>query len=292
MDRKVKTPGKGKSGFQKFKNRLSFLIILAFAGFVFYMGWIQIRIPEGKYALVYTKTGGYDRTLIEPGQFVWRWENLFPGNLSLHFIDLVSMPGSLDISGYLPSGELYGTFIHEPDAFRFSVKAEYRFSSSEDQFVSLIESGAYSPDTMESNSNQYISEVNTLVRQYVIDHSPLSPGGMAEVEKDLISLVSDTYPGFILESFRITGYSYPDQDLYEAAKSLYISGISALREVEMKEEQSTTRAGTITARKMDLLRSYGEILSEFPVLLQYFGLDREKLDPALFAETGLSSESP
>jgi len=292
MDKKLKVAKKGKSGFQKFKNRLSFFIIIIFAGFVFYVGWIQVRIPEGQYALVYTKTGGYDRTLIAPGQFVWRWENLFPQNLTLHFIDLVSVPGEYKLDGFLPSGELYGGFIHQPDAFKFHLKAEYRFSVKEDQFVSLIEQGKYNSKTLDKNYQQHISDVNRTIGQFIIDHSPISPETLGETEKDLIQVISDSYPQYKMESLHITTFTYPDLDLYKRTKSMYLEGLATVKEVEMKKEEANVKVQTITARKIDLLRLYGQVLSDFPVLLQYYGLDKDKLDPSLFISAESSSESP
>jgi len=292
MNKKVKVAKQGKSGFQKFKNRLSFFIILVFAGFVFYMGWIQIRIPEGQYALIYTKTGGYDRTLIAPGQFVWRWENLFPGNLSMHFIDLVTVPGEFQLDGTLPSGELYGEFIHEPEAFNFHFRAEYRFSIKEDQLVSLIGSGQYDAESLNTGNRQYISDVNRTIGNYLTVHSPLSPDSIGQTEEALILKITDDYPQFRIENLHITSFVYPDLDLYEKTKYLYLEQLAVTKEIDKKTEQTNEKVETITARKMDLLRLYGEILSEFPVLLQYFELEKEKLDPSLFIESDPSAVSP
>jgi hypothetical protein len=50
-----------------------FIILLIAGGCAFFFGWIQILIPAETYAVAFTKTGGFDDEVIEPGKFVWRW---------------------------------------------------------------------------------------------------------------------------------------------------------------------------------------------------------------------------
>ena len=283
---------KGKSAFRKFKNRLSFLILLAFAGFVFYMGWIQVKIPEGKYALVYTKTGGYDRYLLSPGQFIWRWENLFPENMTLHFIELKSRSAAGSLSLNLPSGDMYAEFIDRPDAFEsaFSWLVTYRLK--ENSFVSRVREGSFSIDSMDSEYSRYEEDVQRMVSGFLKDKSlevPMDPQAAAD---RIASSVNAMDTPFELESLRFTDISTPDMELYENTRAIFMEHLKQLNLIERQAEQSAAVRESDREQKMNLLREYGEVFSKYPVLLDYYGLDREKLDPGLFREEDPPPESP
>jgi hypothetical protein len=248
MKNKVKVKKEGKSTFRKFKNWLSFIIILVFSAFVFYIGWIQIKIPEGNYALVYTKTGGYDSRLIAPGQFVWRWENLFPENMTIHFIELKTSSGDYHMEGFLPSGELYGEYIRTPDAFHYILDLEYRFSINQDEFVSLIESESYSTQLLEERNQQYRRDTNHIIQDFMLHQTALNPQGIKEVENDLRMRISEADSRFNLEDLRIRSYQYPDTELYERTRSFYLDDLAVLRKIELQAEQDSTQIETVSMR--------------------------------------------
>lgn len=292
MKTKVKVKKEGKSAFKKFKNRLSFFIVLVFAAFVFYLGWIQIKIPEGKYALVYTKTGGYDSTLIAPGQFVWRWENLLPQNMTIHFLELKQQREELKIEGFLPSGELYGEYINKSDAFRYLLDVSYTFSLKDDQVRFIVESEAFSPQALDEQYALYRQEANSLIETILLAHTPFRPEDIQDVESTVAVAVAEADSRFNVDSLKLRTFRYPDFLLYEKTREYFLNELALVREVELKAEQKSAVIENETMRKMDLLRLYGEILSEFPVLLEYYELDRDKIDPSLLKNTGMDTESP
>jgi len=277
MAKKPKPPKTGKSSFKKFKNRLSFLIILAFAAFVFYVGWIQIRIPEGHYALVYTKTGGYDRQLIAPGQFVWRWENLFPQNLTLHFLQLKTEYGTMVLDAYLPSGKLYGEAIHHPDAFHYSMELEYHFSLNKDALDDLLIQELYDSDSLPTLYDDYRSRCNRLIREKItedLDKGGFSLDELDKIEKELIRTLEEQNPNFVISDLKINSYSFPDWELYEISRQNFIEELEQMRKIDFLAEQQSAQIEDKTLRKMDLLKQYGEILTEYPVLLEYCNWNR------------------
>ena len=48
------------------------ILLLVIGGVVFFFGWIQILLPPGTYAVINTKTGGYEEKAIPAGDFAWR----------------------------------------------------------------------------------------------------------------------------------------------------------------------------------------------------------------------------
>ena len=47
------------------KGFISFIIILLFAGFIFYLGFVSFRVPVGKYGVMTSKTSGVYQKIIE-----------------------------------------------------------------------------------------------------------------------------------------------------------------------------------------------------------------------------------
>ena len=289
---KEKSKRKGKSAYRRFKNRLSFLIILAFAGFVFYMGWLQIRIPEGKHALVYTKTGGYDRYLIAPGQFVWRWENLFPENLTLHLIELKSRSAGGALTVNLPSGDMYSTFIDREDAFVSSYSWLFHYHLKEKSFVSRVREGSFDLNALDSEYTAYEENVHRTVSGYLHKKSVEVGTDPVTAAAELMTILNEIDGPFDLESLRFTEISMPDMELYGRTRDIFLEHLEQLNLIERKAEQSAVVRESDTEQKMNLLREYGEVFSKYPVLLEYYGLEREKLDPGLFREEAPQQESP
>ncbi|MDC7240131.1 MAG: hypothetical protein PQJ50_07200 [Spirochaetales bacterium] len=279
--------------FRRFKNVLSFIIFLGFAGFVFYTGWIQIRIPEGSYALAYTKfPGGYDSYLMTPEVFTWRWENLFPTNMTIHIIELDRQRAEYRQAATLPSGDLYGRYIREPEAFSYTVALDYSYSLKENSFTSLIEEGAYRASALEEIYSDFETDCAGLITRHMDEILESGSPDPESLEKDLISLISSMDSRIVLHDLRVRDLKIPDRELYERSRELYLAELDTLKELEFQAQQIEVKIDSSTERKMDLLKQYGAVFDEYPVLLQYFELDRDKLDPALLKDSEDLSQGP
>ncbi len=264
-----------KSSFKRVSNFLTFLIILGFGGFVFYRGWIQLQIPQGQHALIYTKTGGYDNKLTASGEFSWRWENLLPTNLSITFLDLSPRRGSFKARGFLPSGELYGSFIGAPDSFRYNMDFSYSFRLTEEELLPLLQ-------TEDLELSQVYKAVEDRIRDILT--TTLSSGFIDQENLDirLRGEMKKALPGVTLESLNINNYIYPDEGLYRQVQEAYSGYLQTVKAQRIESEVLSSQYREERERKTEILRSYGETFTEFPILLEYLGLDIDKIDPALF----------
>jgi hypothetical protein len=59
------------------------LILIAFGGFVFFIGWTQFKIEPNNVGILISKTSGINNKPIYPGTFSWHWEFLIPTNAQL-----------------------------------------------------------------------------------------------------------------------------------------------------------------------------------------------------------------
>ena len=99
------------------KNIISFLILLIFAAFVFFIGWTQIKVKPGTIGVVESKTGGINSNLIIPGNFSWHKEFLIPTNASINKFEYKPYNGTKTITGTRGQG---GDF-----SFSFQISLSY-----------------------------------------------------------------------------------------------------------------------------------------------------------------------
>jgi hypothetical protein len=265
---------------------ISLLILLIAGGVAFYFGWVQLQMPPNTYGVVFTKTGGWDDTVIRPGEFHWRWERLLPTNFTLHVYSASPHRAEVRASGMLPSADVYAGYLEEnPDfSYEIAVSVSYRVRSSE--LPRLAEEEDLRPAGLEDWYAQYDERITDRargrVRELYADAQTDSPGRveLGSLEDELTDRLAEEFETLEIISAVPTTMSVPDFALYEAARSLYFEAVEA-RRAAISERAFTAEEERITEEsRLDTLRSYGEVLSEFPVLLDYFSLTAEQgVDP-------------
>ena len=83
------------------------LILIAFGGFVFFIGWTQFKIEPSNVGILVSKTSGINNKPVYPGTFSWHWEFLIPTNAQLKMFTQEPYIISKNVKGTLPNGEIY-----------------------------------------------------------------------------------------------------------------------------------------------------------------------------------------
>ncbi|MFP4204598.1 MAG: hypothetical protein ACLFSP_00640 [Spirochaetaceae bacterium] len=261
-------------------------ILLIAAGAVFYIGWVQIRIPAGSYGVVFTKTGDWDETVIRPGEFHWRWERLLPTNFTLHVFPATAHRVDLRSSGTLPSAEVYAEYLEDsPDfGYQIDLTVAYRIRASE--LPRLAREQGLRPADLEEWYNDYDDRITDqargLVREVYTEAQEESPGRihLASLEKELTDAFAEEFSDLEFLQVVPTRVSVPDFDLYEAGRSLYFETVEARRAAIAEDALEAEERRITEESRLGTLKRYGEVLSEFPVLLDYFSMSAEQgVDP-------------
>ncbi len=259
------------------------LLVIA-AGTVFYFGWIQFQIPADRVAVVFTKTGGWDSVAVRPGTFHWRWENLLPTNLSLHLFDVSPRQVTVRTVGTLPSGDLYRRYLEGDVDFSYVVELSFRFRINPDTLPALVAAELLTPETLES----WYEEQAAVVTRRAVDvidsifrDSEDGDGFSVSALSDELQrrLISD-HPELEIVQITPVEVRLPDRELYAIARRIY-------REVIAARAGATAGAAAVAAgdevrleSKLATLARYGELLNQFPVLLEYFALTADRgIDP-------------
>jgi len=264
---------------------ISLLILIIAAGVVFYFGWVQIEIPPDHYAVIFTKTGGYDDTPIQPGEFTWRWEKLFPTNMTIYTFPLHSRTSDISISGSLPSADEYETVLQVSDVFSYEIVLTVTYRLKPDELPGLIQKGTITPETseslFESMENSAASVLSRFLYTSITENKPFY-----DFLDDIEKVLGQEFPAVEFLSINPKKIKFPDTDLYISAKKTYLSILDTRNRIFTAETERAALTKAASMNRIETLRQYGELLTEYPIILEYLalGLDQEFLFESLGVE--------
>jgi hypothetical protein len=274
---------------------ISLIILIIVGGVAFYFGWIQFRIPEGSYAVVFTKTNGYESRAIPAGEFAWRWEALIPTNLKLHVYSDTPYTTSISSRGSLPSASIYRQELDEAPSFEYSLRVRVAYRFAADRLPELLQDEAITPEGL----NEWYAGREEAMQQQILGivsenlDAIAESQGVASVAAELSRRIEESLQGLFpfLEVTSVVPQeiTLPDLRLYRRARDLYFARLDA-------REQATATVGVDAASRqieqesrVARLERYGSVLAQYPSLLEYFDLLAENgVDPLNIQELGIA----
>lgn len=265
---------------------ISIIILLLFAGVVFYFGWVQFAVPMGNCGVLISKTSGIRQEPIISGQFAWCWERLIPTNTELRIFSLEGVSIKDTISATLPSGGTYSSFLSGNPDFSYSVTMETSARIKPESLVKLVEKeDLKNQEDLDRAIKAQIKQFNACAVEFILQNAQKTSSETLTLKplstEDLITGTSGK-PGF--EDIEIlfaeaSNVKIPDMTLYAFAKNLYMEN------TEIKETESfngiETKDVTSNVTKLDALSQLGELLTKYPVLVEYLNSNIENLEQAL-----------
>lgn len=262
----------------KAKFLLTLFLLLAIGGAVFYFGWVQLRLPEHTYGVIFTKTGGWDKESIRPGTFTWRWEGLIPTNMTLYRIPVEMQSARISREGELPSGSVYSAALDANGDFTYKVDFSFSYKLKPEHLPDLIMNEGLKPDEIsgwyEILNEQLISAAVKIVSGEFenIEESGNSDSLFSDLEKLLLEKLSEDFPFAEIRSVHPQSIDIPDMDLYHAAKDYYLNILDAKEKTERETIEQKRSWKVSEESKLDVLEKYGKLFTEYPGLIRYFAL--------------------
>ena len=260
---------------KKFSIFLIFLIILG--GTVFFMGWSQLTVPPGSYGVMRTKTHGLESRVIKDGEFGWFWYKAIPTNAKVSVFNLGPVNRSVRSSGSLPSGQVYASLTGLQADFTWEISVELGFSLKPDFLPEISRR-----ENIEDNSGLRKIEENLAIRienlvlqrlRVYAENEELESLIFAAPMPDLERVIQRTFPEIENFSCRIQVVRFPDYALYRSLKALYQEYL-AHQNIALSQELINEAERRISTRiRLDELAQYGELLTQFPVLLQFLMME-------------------
>ena len=272
---------------------VTLLILIVFAGAVFYLGWVQFAIPAGHTGVMISKTGGINRAPIVPGEFRWSWEPLIPTNCKILSFSLTPVELSFSESASLPSGDLYVRFLEGSPDFSYTLSAtlslrarqadlpyiiEEHSIESEDELNELLEEAARK--AFYSATEKYIAAEAQKAASEQAKEGAIAPS-LPDTSR-IASLFEDGLPKWIATvSFSVTEASLPDFAVYAEGAAIYAEYVERRREATVAAAVRVAEEEINSAEQMRLFAEWGTFLEKFPMLIDFLAVARDNASETL-----------
>jgi hypothetical protein len=272
-----------EGGMKKFFVFLLILIILG--GAAFFFGWAQLKVPPGAYGVIRSKTHGIDPRLVREGEFRWIWYKLIPANVDITVYRLNRVEHPFTVRNALPSGDAYAAFAGIAADFSYDVSADLSFSLNPESLTSLIaDHHIASQDDLDALGKSLAGEIEA----FVLRRLSLAGEDMGEEIEEILSAgsspaldraVAEQFPLVENISCLVKTAAFPDFALYRQVRELFGAFLAQQRDYLGKDlrEKAETRIDSLI--RFDEMERYGELLTKYPVLLQYLAIEKGALGP-------------
>jgi hypothetical protein len=257
------------------KKVLGFLFVLALAGTAFFFGWAQLPVPPGSYGVLRSKTHGVDGAPIRPGEFRWVWYKLIPTNAQTLVFALNPVSTPVSISGSLPSAATYAATAGISADFSYRIEASLSFTLKPDALPTLVVGkGVTDQAGLESYEKGLSREIGSFALAHLEAHAAEGdfPGGGQQGAAILEAELLQAFPDIENLSFAVHSAKLPDFALYAMVRSLYDEYLARQKELLRAEIAARAERNVDSLFRFDELEKYGELLTKYPVLLQYLAL--------------------
>ena len=256
-----------------------FLIILGGAGF--FLGWAQLTVPPGSYGVMRSKTHGLDPRVIRDGEFRWLWYKLLPTNVKISTYTLGPVRRSIRSSGSLSSGQTYAALAGLEADFSWEISGELAFSIRPDHLPELAARDTVNSDADLRKAEERLAErIEAFVLQRLRSYADSEDekkmetlslaGSLPELDREILG----AFPEIENLTCTIRSIRNPDYALYQLVKDLYREYISRQNAVLSPSIVSESEKRMNMNFRLDELAKYGELLSKYPVLLQFLALEK------------------
>lgn len=257
---------------------LSLVIIILIAGTAFLFGYLPMWIGPGEHAVLLSKTNGWNHPVVQPGDFIWSWQALLPTNLRIISFSLEKREVLIRIEEELPSGELFAAYSEGPAEFSYRVSLEVDYLLRPEPLPELF--GASFGTEKEIDPEALLKEIYSATEKRI--ERILRDSAAALIEQGDFSLTSSSFqnrlhralenelPEIETAELMVTEYRFPDLDVYRTAKENYLAFAARSHEVTMSTISEAASARAAESNRIEILKEYGRLLEEYPVLMDYF----------------------
>ena len=262
------------------KGLISIIVLLGVAGTIFVAGWIQILLPPATYAVLFSKTGAYDSRVIAPGTFAWRWERVIPGNVTLYFFAVQPTTVATPIRGQLASADTVASVLPGNADFGYQATVTVAFAVRPEALPQLVAMEGLLPESLpgwtQARGKAIAHAAFELVQRG--DLAGALPN-LAAVEAQVAAALAEHFPAVEIRAVRFADLRLPDLELYQRARRAYLALLEARHEARRAaalnlatERERGVAAAEQRREALQVLREYGQVLEEFPILIQFLAL--------------------
>ncbi|MDR2375327.1 MAG: hypothetical protein LBD96_02695 [Treponema sp.] len=254
-----------------------FFILVVLGGAGFFLGWVQLKVPPGSYGVLRSKTHGIDGLPIREGEFRWVWFKLIPSNVKIEVYRLPWVERRISHRGVLPSADVYAAFASVDVDFSYELEAVVSFSLDAGSLIPLI--GEWDIQNQEELEARVVS-LGEDIEGFILRRLESLEGDEGELRGILETGSAVKLEGEVLSNFpvirdfscRIPVIRFPDFRLYSQLRQLYTDYLDKQREYILAATDGRAERQIDSRFRLDELAAYGDLLTRYPVLLEYLKL--------------------
>lgn len=228
----------------------SLFILAVFSGFVFYIGWTQIKVKPEQVGIVISKTHGINKEPVKNGKFSWNWQFLLPTNAQLKCFSIIPVNVNKTVTGQLPSGELYSALYSSSDTFDYRFEFTISLTVYPEAIVELMELNKITDtEDLQVYLNGAADYIAQLAADYYLKKSQENQHFRPESVRrdDLLRSIQiyNEYPEIELSTFALVSSKIPDFALYRKFQSQYLNNQLYNQNASVQESEKDTLKDTV-----------------------------------------------
>ena len=256
----------------------TFFILLILGGAGFFFGWAQFTVPPGLYGVINSKTHGVDPLPVRSGEFRWLWYKLIPTNVKIAVFHLNPEKYTINFNSSLPSGDSYAAFAGLGSDFSWELQAIMSFSIKPDMLVPLARQYNF---TGQEDLDAYKQSAAYNIENFILhtfataetDNFRLEEFLAGNPDEELEREIYRRHPEIQDFTFIVQSARFPDFVLYRQVRLLYEEFLIKQREIVAGAFGRRAESHISTQLHLEELERYGELLTRYPVLLEYLTLN-------------------
>jgi hypothetical protein len=264
---------------KKFLFFLFLLIVLA--GTVFFLGWAQLTVPPGSYGVMRSKTHGLETEVIRDGEFRWFWYKIIPTNAKVSVYTISPVKRSIKTSGVLASGDVYAALAGLNADFSWEISGDISFSLKPEKLPEFTDKENINDDEGLRTAEELLAaKIETLVLQRLRNYANNANGeeinaiAFAVSNPQINSEIQSLVPEIENLNCTIQFVRIPDYALYQALFSLYKEYLARQNAVLSLGVADEAERRINLRTRMEELTQYGELLTKYPILIQYLNMEK------------------
>ena len=256
------------------------ILLIILGGAVLFLGWTHLTVPPGSYGVLRTKTHGLDSQVIQDGEFRWLWYKAIPTNSDVSVFTLPPVRRSFRSSGSLSSGQIYAEAAGINVDFSWELSGNLAFNIRPGYLPELVNRENISDDDglriVEDNlASRMENQLVQRLRAYADEEGRLESLVFGASIPELNQEIERSFPEIENLVFTINVLRFPDFALYQSLRELYQEFLAFQNAILSEDLLSEAERRIRTRIRLEELAQYGELLTRYPILLEYLSLEQQ-----------------
>jgi hypothetical protein len=274
----------------KFSGRfLAVILILGFVGGgIYLLGWVSLAVPADHFGIFYTKKSGY--SLIADNK-KWYPQRLIPFSTKIIAVPSGFSEVAYNAAGTLPNTGLFARLLFTSagntlpldeieQSFSYSLAGSFSFRLKPEGALAALKEG-----TMDAKAvGDYMASQQKLIENFIGNAlaetaaaAPVLLEAPAQLASGLEADLNRHFGNMEIINFSISSATVPNSELYNLALNTTLAKAQAINQAQEAVELRRENEKAEQQERLRLLEEYGKLLTEYPILIQFFAVDEGKL---------------